>query len=94
LSFSALIEKFKKDAMTALRQKSLSLYQNQTARSPEKPVAPDLWIIDKNNHYRFIESKLPRDKINERQITGLVLIKKNLEEIASASVSIVNVKKH
>ena len=84
-----LMEHFGKDAMTNLQQKAISLYHNEKAQLSKKPATPDLWIIDKNNHHRFIESKLPDDNISEKQLAGLALIKKYLGEIAPISVSLV-----
>jgi hypothetical protein len=51
-----------------------------------KPVAPDLWLIGKEGKFRFIESKLPGDKISFSQIAGLALIKKYV----GGEVSIIN----
>jgi hypothetical protein len=52
----------------------------------KKPVPPDLWLIDKNGRFKFIESKLPGDKISSSQIAGLALIKKYV----GGEVSIIN----
>ncbi len=41
--------------------------------------APDLFIIDKENNFVFMEVKLPGDKVNAQQKDGLKLIKKYLK---------------
>jgi hypothetical protein len=43
-----------------------------------KPVAPDLWLIDRSGKDIFIESKMERDQIKPHQLAGLALIKKYL----------------
>lgn len=44
----------------------------------EKPKAPDLWLIDKNNHHYLIEVKKDTDKQDEgnKQLLGLALLEK------------------
>lgn len=44
----------------------------------KKPVAPDLWFINKSGGFVFIESKMDRDRISPHQLAGLALIKKHL----------------
>ena len=39
-----------------------------------RPVAPDLWLIDREGNHRFIEVKLPGDRIRPQQIQGMRLI--------------------
>jgi hypothetical protein len=87
--YCALERNFGKDAVDNLQQKSISFFQNHKNSLSGKPVAPDLWIIGEDKLYRFIESKLPGDTINPRQIAGLALIKKHLEHSNPISVSIV-----
>lgn len=48
-------------------------------RTGNYPKAPDLFIIDKENNFVFMEVKLPGDKINAQQEDGLKLIKKYLK---------------
>jgi len=43
------------------------------------PQAPDIWFIDKNGKYRFIEVKKGNDKIHDGQIEGLAIIKRYLK---------------
>ena len=52
----------------------------------KKPVAPDLWIIDRNGHFKFIECKLPDDSIAEHQLVGLALIEKYVGAIRPVSI--------
>ncbi len=56
----------------------------------KKPVAPDLWLIDKDGCFRFIESKLPGDTIAAHQIAGLALIGKYLGDAFPVSISIIH----
>ena len=39
----------------------------------EKPVGPDLWLVNADRH-QFIEVKLPKDGLAERQLAGLALL--------------------
>jgi hypothetical protein len=39
----------------------------------EKPVGPDLWLVTAERH-QFIEVKLPKDGLAERQVAGLALL--------------------
>jgi len=54
----------------------------------KNPVAPDLWIVDKNDCYNFIESKLPGDSIGKHQRTGLALIEKYIGAVKPVSIVI------
>jgi hypothetical protein len=42
-------------------------------RTGVKPAAPDLWLVQRNAH-RFIEVKLPRDRVRDNQLAGLAVI--------------------
>lgn len=53
-------------------QKHSRDYENITGNYPK---APDLFIINKENNFVFMEVKLPDDKVNEQQEDGLKLIK-------------------
>lgn len=81
-----------------LQQKTDVLFENHKEKfyDPKKkkyhkPVAPDLWLICKDQ-YRFIESKLQMDDYSDtakpHQIAGLALIKKYLKVSHPVSVSI------
>jgi hypothetical protein len=37
------------------------------------PVAPDLWLFTGNGH-RFIEVKLPKDRVRDTQLAGLAVV--------------------
>lgn len=54
-----------------------------------KPVAPDLWLISPGEH-RFIEVKLPGDRLGQHQLVGLALIAMYLGGDRSVSVEVVN----
>lgn len=82
------------DVLANLQRKALSLYCQEKDRflvrkEFKKPVAPDLWIIDKRGRFRFIESKLPHDTIHPHQLAGLALIKKYLKPPFQVAVSVV-----
>ena len=55
----------------------------------KKPVPPDLWLIDAHANHRFIEVKLPGDKIKPHQLAGLALIASCLSAPTPISVEIV-----
>ena len=53
------------------------------------PVPPDLWIITSHKNrcvFKFIESKLPGDRIADGQILGLLIISNYLRAITPAQV--------
>ena len=54
-----------------------------------RPVAPDLWLTTIDRH-RFIEVKLPGDRLGPHQLVGLALIAMFLSSDRSVSVEIVN----
>jgi len=84
--FEALMRHIGKDILKELQDRAKKIVENGIHK---KPVAPDLWLIDKNGHFKFIESKLPGDVINRHQIAGLALIKKCLSAVKPVAVSIV-----
>jgi hypothetical protein len=90
----ALMQNIGKDLLYNLQAKAAVFFneykeKSMDGRQPKKPVAPDLWVIDKNRNFIFIESKLPGDSIQPHQIAGMALIKKHLETCAQVSVSII-----
>jgi hypothetical protein len=92
---AALMHHIGKELLYDLQAKSASFYngykeKNLEGQQHKKPVAPDLWVIDENGRFIFIESKLPGDSINSHQIAGLALIKKHLEVRTQVSVAIIN----
>jgi hypothetical protein len=54
-----------------------------------KPVGPDLWLATPRQH-RFIEVKLPGDRIARHQLLGLALIATFLQSDRPKSVEVVN----
>jgi hypothetical protein len=84
--YEALMRHIGKDILKDLQAKAINLIKD---RVHKKPVAPDLCLIDKDGRFKFIESKLPGDTINRRQIAGIALIKKCLGAVKPVSVSIV-----
>lgn len=84
--YEALVQFIGKDILKDLQNRAKNLIKDE---AHIKPVAPDLWLIDKNDQFKFIESKLPGDVINRHQIAGLALIKKCLSAVKPVSVSIV-----
>ena len=93
--YDALMEHVGADILSGLQKSSINFYNNQKeklvdGKKYKKPVAPDLWLIDKEGRFRFIESKLPGDTIGAHQIAGLALIKKYLSINVPVSVSIMH----
>jgi hypothetical protein len=54
-----------------------------------KPVAPDLWFIDKQGDFHFIEVKLPGDRIALHQVIGMSILKEYFDK---SSILIINLK--
>lgn len=93
--YKALMKYVGKDILSNLQGGAKTLFKQHKDLFEEdgvfkKPVAPDLWLIDKTGHFKFIESKLPGDTIGRHQIAGLALIKKYIGTANELSVSIVN----
>jgi hypothetical protein len=70
-----LLSHFGENKVMEIQKKAISFYNNNKYLS--KPVAPDLWLIDKTANSYFIEVK-KSEKIEPRQLVGLALIKKYL----------------
>jgi hypothetical protein len=92
---SALMNYIGVDVLARLQENAIDFYNRHKERCKDgnkykKPVTPDLWIIDKEGGFRFIESKLPGDKIGPHQIAGLALIQAYLKVSVPVSVSIIN----
>ena len=80
--YDALIFHFGFNSISNLQKEARSFFENNSSNlNRKKPVAPDLWIIDRNGDHYFIECKLPRDHIAPHQKAGLVLIRDNLKSI-------------
>ena len=57
-----------------------------------QPVAPDLWLIDRHGNHRFIEVKLPGDRIHPEQLKGMALIASCLRANTRLTVEIVELR--
>ena len=72
----------------------LRQFQNVVAASTREfrrhnPVGPDLWLTTPGKH-RFIEVKLPGDRVGRHQLLGLALIAMFLRSDRSKSVEVVH----
>ena len=56
-----------------------------------KPVAPDLWLLV-NGEHRFIEVKLPGDRLRAPQYAGLALLAAHLPSALPIAVSVVTLE--
>jgi hypothetical protein len=63
---------------------------SQKALGKKKPTAPDLWLVDRRGHHRFIEVKLPGDSIAPHQVAGLAAIACVLNRPKTVSVEVVH----
>jgi hypothetical protein len=77
LFYSALMQHIGFKSLTSLQRKVIAYYQNNKEDLKLKmPVAPDLWVVDPSEYFRFIEAKLPWDSPKPHQHAGLILIQK------------------
>jgi len=93
--YSVLMKHIGADSLAKLQEKSIAFYNQYKENfmhegKYKKPVAPDLWLIDKEGCFKFIESKLPGDTIAKHQIAGLALIGKYLGDSFPISISIMH----
>jgi hypothetical protein len=82
--YEALISKIGANAISDLQRHAracFDMYKGELNNS--KPVAPDLWLVDKSGKNIFIESKMEGDRIRPHQLAGLALIKKYLKSSVS-----------
>ena len=91
----ALMKYIGKDLLSDLQSHTKALFENHKEKFfldgvYKKPVAPDLWLIDKDGRFSFIESKLSDDSVGYHQIAGLALLKKYIGTVQPVSVSIFN----
>ncbi|MFC1580068.1 hypothetical protein ACFL4N_04080 [Thermodesulfobacteriota bacterium] len=91
--YDALMKYVGRDGLKNLQKHSLRFFEKhmdhfKVGQVFRKPVAPDLWLIDKNGDFLFIESKLPGDTISPHQLVGLALIKKRMDTKKRVSVCI------
>jgi hypothetical protein len=92
---NALMKHIGPDIIKRLQKNTIDFYNRHKEKFMDgdrykKPVAPDLWLIDKEGGFKFIESKLPGDTISPHQIAGLALIVKYLRVSVPVSVSIMH----
>lgn len=59
------------------------------ALARKSPTAPDLWLVDRQGHHRFIEVKLPGDSVAPHQLAGMAAIATVLGT-ANVSVEVVH----
>jgi len=78
--YEALRHRVGASIIADLQQRSKEYY-DRCSRELEykKPVAPDLWFVDANENFMFIESKMEGDQIRPHQLAGLALIKRYLK---------------
>ena len=92
---NALMKYIGLNVLTRLQKNAINFYNRHKEKFMDgnrykKPVAPDLWLIDKEGGFKFIESKLPGDTVGPHQIAGLALIGKYLKGSVPVSVSIMH----
>jgi len=77
--YGALMKKIGATRISYLQKKTNTYFEtHESELDYKKPVAPDLWFINKSGGFVFIESKMDRDWIRPHQLAGLALIKKYL----------------
>jgi hypothetical protein len=81
----ALMKHFTKGQLKALRERARKFKKETGVR----PVAPDLWLVDRRGNHRFIEVKLEGDLVRRPQLAGLALIASCLHPKTRLSVEIV-----
>lgn len=86
--YDALMKYIGMETLQKLQKEATKILE-EDAETYKKPVAPDLWIIDVERKYHFIESKLPGDTISERQLAGLALIDKFVGEQRPVKISLI-----
>ena len=67
-------------------------YQCNDQKTKKYPKAPDLFIIDKQNNFIFIEVKLPRDDFDPLQDIGLKIIRNYLKTEKEVSIIVRKLK--
>lgn len=81
---TALLKHFGKNQLDRLRTRSQAL----EARSGMRPMAPDLWLVDRHGNHHFIEVKLPGDRIAPAQRAGMMLINSCLRPKGRLSIEL------
>jgi hypothetical protein len=77
--YEALMKYIGENKLSKLQNHARSYLQKKQVNSQ----APDLWLIDERDRFRFIEVKKGKDKIHDGQLEGLALIKKYLKSQVS-----------
>ncbi len=82
--YEALETKIGIDVIRDLQDRTVSFYEEIKGQLGfKKPVAPDLWLIDRNGNFMFIESKMEGDQTKPHQLAGLALINKYIKSSVS-----------
>ena len=71
---SALAKHITRPVLQTMRKKADRLKRRLDGRIP---APPDLWLITGRTH-RFIEVKLPRDRVSDRQLAGFAILATSL----------------
>jgi hypothetical protein len=80
--YEALCNRIGANIIADLQQRAKSYYHGHgNELENKKPVAPDLWLVDANENFMFIESKMEGDQIKPHQLAGLALISKYLKAL-------------
>jgi hypothetical protein len=82
---AALQHPFGRNALTRLQEAAEILRAELDGRIP---VAPDLWLSDGASH-RFVEAKLPGDRLGDCQLAGFALLATSLDVPARVSLEVV-----
>jgi len=72
-----------------LKEFQLAVGASMARLGDRKPVGPDLWLTARDEH-RFIEVKLPGDRLGRHQMIGLALIAMFLRSDRPVSVEVVH----
>jgi len=91
--YHALMKHIGIEQLIGLQNEARNLFKNRKDEfyiegKYKRPVAPDLWIIDREGCFNFIESKLPGDSVGKHQLVGLALIEKWVGAIKPVSVTL------
>jgi hypothetical protein len=85
---TALFKHFGKRQIEKLQRHAMDI----TNATGVRPVATDLWLVDRQGNHRFIEVKLPNDRVRPQQLKGMYLISSCLRVNTQLSVEIVELR--
>jgi hypothetical protein len=86
----ALHRHFTKARIQKLQQTVEALRESsQNELDGKSPAAPDLWLIDRRGHHRFIEVKLPGDSVARHQFAGMAAIASVLNRPQKVTVEVI-----